>query len=86
MSVAGSPLLVRTDSGVAMTLHTSGLAAGDAVTVWIIFNHPEKCTAGTPPFRCGEPDRRSSVATVSKTREARTSTSSFVTTALRSPG
>jgi hypothetical protein len=34
--VHGSASLVRTDSGISMTFHTSGLPAGDAVTIWWI--------------------------------------------------
>lgn len=53
-----SSTLTRNDNGVSVTLHTSGLPAGDAVTVWwVIFNNPEECDgmAGSP-FRCAEPD------------------------------
>lgn len=54
--VVGSSLLVRNDNGVAGTVQTSGLAPGDAVTVWwVIFNHPSECTTDAP-FRCGEAD------------------------------
>jgi hypothetical protein len=36
--------LVRTDSGVAATLHTSGLAANSAATLWwVFFNNPAAC-------------------------------------------
>ena len=43
-----SSQLVRTDEGVSLSLRTRGLPAGDAVTVWwVIFNHPESCTADT---------------------------------------
>jgi hypothetical protein len=49
-----SATLVRTDSGVGMTLHTSGLKPGDAVTVWwVIFNNPQYCTHGMFGLRCG---------------------------------
>lgn len=52
-----SSQLVRTDAGVSVSLQTRGLPGGDAVTVWwVIFNHPEKCTAGVAPLRCGEAD------------------------------
>jgi hypothetical protein len=45
-----SSTLVRTDKGVTMTIHTSGLPPGAAHTVWwIIYNHPEKCTT---PYTC----------------------------------
>jgi hypothetical protein len=37
-----SSMLVRTDAGVTMTIHTSGLEPGAAHTVWwAIFNNPE---------------------------------------------
>lgn len=50
--------LVRTDAGVAMTLHTSQLEAGTATTVWwVIFNHPENCIGG-----CGEDDLENTAA------------------------
>jgi hypothetical protein len=46
--------LVRTDEGVAMTLHTNGLAPGSAATVWwVVFNNPELCTHGQFGARCG---------------------------------
>jgi hypothetical protein len=46
--------LVRNDNGVSMTLHTTGLPAGDAVTVWwVIFNQPQYCTHGMFGLRCG---------------------------------
>jgi hypothetical protein len=49
--------LVRTDEGVAMTLHTSGLGPGSATTVWwVVFNNPEFCTHGQFGLRCGEGD------------------------------
>jgi hypothetical protein len=36
--------LVRTDTGVAATLHTSGLAPGSAATLWwVVFNNPAAC-------------------------------------------
>ncbi|MGH3648728.1 MAG: hypothetical protein ACRDTM_16330 [Micromonosporaceae bacterium] len=53
-----SSTLTRTGRGVSVSLRTSGLTAGDAVTVWwVVFNHPEECQgmAGSP-YRCGEPD------------------------------
>lgn len=49
-SVVGSSTLIRTGSGVQMTLRTTGLPAGHVVTVWfIVFNHPEFCQFGEPP-------------------------------------
>jgi hypothetical protein len=45
--------LTRYENGVAMTLHTSGLAPGDVVTAWwVIFNTPENCSDGA----CGPDD------------------------------
>jgi len=45
-----SSTLVRTDKGVTMTIHTSGLQPGAAHTVWwVIFNNPEKCAV---PNQC----------------------------------
>ena len=39
-----SATLVRTDTGVTMTIHTSGLDPGAAHTVWwVIYNNPEHC-------------------------------------------
>ena len=57
-SVPGSwSTLLRTSSGVTMTLHTSGLASGDAVTIWwVVFNHPEFCSQGVFGLRCGKGD------------------------------
>lgn len=49
--------LVRTDSGVTMSLHTSQLGAGDAVTVWwVVFNNPTSCSHGVSGVRCGAGD------------------------------
>lgn len=39
--------LVRTSNGISVSLQTSGLPAGYAVTVWaLIFNNPSACGAG----------------------------------------
>ncbi len=39
--------LVRTSSGISVSLQTSGLPAGHAVTIWaLIFNNPSACGAG----------------------------------------
>ena len=49
-----SATLVRNDNGVGMSLHTSGLTPGDAVTVWwVIFNKPQYCTHGMFGAKCG---------------------------------
>lgn len=53
MSVVGSSRLVRHGNSLSMTLKTSDIPAGMAVTVWwVFFNNPENCA--TSP--CGEPD------------------------------
>lgn len=41
----GTSQLVRTDAGISARVTTSGLPAGQAVTLWfIIFNHPAGCS------------------------------------------
>jgi hypothetical protein len=63
-AVVGTSTLTRTDSGIALVLHTTGLQAGHTVTIWwMIFNHPQACRNGayTPedpydPPRCGMAD------------------------------
>ncbi|MGH3735022.1 MAG: hypothetical protein ACRDT6_05300 [Micromonosporaceae bacterium] len=54
----GTSTLTRTDSGLSVSLRTSELPPGDAVTVWwVVFNHPEHCDGvDGSPFRCAEPD------------------------------
>jgi hypothetical protein len=47
-----SSTLVRTDNGVSMTLHTSGLDAGAYTVWWVIFNDPSQCSGG----ECGVDD------------------------------
>jgi hypothetical protein len=44
--------------GVSATLRTSGLPAGDAVTMWwVVFNNPDACEgAAGVPLRCAESD------------------------------
>jgi hypothetical protein len=40
----GTSTLVRTDTGISATFHSTGLSAGHAVTLWfVIFNSPEAC-------------------------------------------
>ena len=69
--VVGSSTLTRTDKAISMDLHTSGLAAGDAVTIWwMVFNHPEACISGssTPDPndpRCGMADMGNPAADLS---------------------
>jgi hypothetical protein len=42
-----STTLVRTPNGISVSVQTSGLLAGHAVTVWaLIFNDPSQCLAG----------------------------------------
>src|SRR6266536_1412329 len=58
-AVVGSSTLNRTGSGISVSLHTTGLPAGHAVTVWwMVFNHPAACITGTTggSFRCGMAD------------------------------
>jgi hypothetical protein len=56
-----SSQLVRNDTGVSMTIHTNGLTAGSAYTVWfVIFNTPEDCVGG-----CGVDDVLANVGTPS---------------------
>jgi hypothetical protein len=51
--VVGTSKLVRNSQGISLTLHTTGITPGDAVTVWwVIFNNPEAC-GGSP---CGLAD------------------------------
>jgi len=52
-----SSTLVRNNNGVYMTLLTSGLTPGDAVTIWwVIFNNPAACSHGMFGLRCGHGD------------------------------
>ncbi len=57
-SMVGSSSLVRTDNGVSLRVHTSGLEPGHAVTLWVIVaNAPEECEEGIPGVsRCGPAD------------------------------
>ncbi|MCA1832211.1 MAG: hypothetical protein LC750_05675 [Actinobacteria bacterium] len=49
--------LSRTASGVTMTLHTTDLTGGHAVTVWwVVFNDPQSCSHGALGVRCGPGD------------------------------
>jgi hypothetical protein len=44
--VGASSTLIRTPAGVSFVLQTTGLEAGHAVTVWwMVFDHPEYCSA-----------------------------------------
>lgn len=54
----GTSTLVRTENGVTAALGTSGLTAGDVVTMWwVVFNDPGACLAGIPNVsRCGPVD------------------------------
>ena len=57
--VVGSSTLTRTGKAISVDLHTSGLTAGDAVTIWwMVFNHPEACVSGATGGgpRCGMAD------------------------------
>jgi hypothetical protein len=70
-AVMGTSTLTRTTSGIALDLHTTGLQAGHAVTIWwMVFNHPEACISGatteTPDDpRCGMADINNSAAGLS---------------------
>jgi hypothetical protein len=68
----GSSTLTRTNKAISMDLHTSGLPAGDAVTIWwMVFNHPEACISGTSTPddpsdpRCGMADMANPAADLS---------------------
>jgi hypothetical protein len=68
----GSSTLTRTSKAISMDLHTSGLPAGDAVTIWwMVFNHPEACISGTSTPddpndpRCGMADMANPAADLS---------------------
>jgi len=46
-----SATLVRTDTGLTMTIHTSGLDPGAAYTVWwVIYNNPQHCATDPCTF------------------------------------
>jgi hypothetical protein len=70
-TTAGTSTLTRTDSGIALVLHTSGLQAGHTVTIWwMVFNHPEACISGATTEapddpRCGMADMNNSAAGLS---------------------
>ena len=52
-TVTGISRLGRTEEGVGLSLKTSQIPAGQAITIWfVVFNNPEAC--GTSP--CGEAD------------------------------
>jgi hypothetical protein len=49
----GTSEVVRSNSGITAVYNTSGLPAGQAVTLWMVFfNNPELCTI---PFSCAAP-------------------------------
>ena len=51
MTVVGSSTLVRTSKGISMSIHTTGIPAGHAVTVWFcIYRDPLDPFSG--PFDC----------------------------------
>lgn len=62
--VAGAWSSLTTNaSGATVTLHTSGLDAGHAITVWwVVFNNPGACNAGHFGFRCGPGDLANAAA------------------------
>jgi hypothetical protein len=54
-----SSSLVRTNSGLSMTVRTTGLTPRHTYTVWwVVFNNPDACEHGMPQlgFACGEAD------------------------------
>jgi hypothetical protein len=51
-TVVGTSTLIRTDAGISASVRTSGLPAGQALTLWfVIFNNPSAC-----PATCGLAD------------------------------
>ncbi len=62
----GSSHVVRTDRGVSVTLETSDLEPGHAVTLWLVAaNDPDECENGTPLSRCGEQDHLEGLGEIS---------------------
>jgi len=62
--LGSSATLVRTDKGLTITIHTSGLEPGAAHTVWwVIYNNPEHCVSDvcTDPPDFGNPDVQGTV-------------------------
>lgn len=56
-SVVGSSKLVRNKNGVSLTLNTSGLEPGSAVTVWwVVFNNPGACAGDCDGTDLGNPN------------------------------
>jgi hypothetical protein len=51
--IHGTASLIRRDDGVSMTFHTSGLPAGDAVTVWWIIVDPATGNVVSGQFAAG---------------------------------
>jgi hypothetical protein len=55
--VGASSKIVRNNNGVTVTVNTSGLVPGSAVTIWlVIFNNPEECFEGCNIDDLGNPD------------------------------
>jgi hypothetical protein len=53
-AVAGAwSQLVRNDNGVAVTMHTSGLTPGDAVTMWWVITNPGDTGFSTVQYAAG---------------------------------
>ncbi|MGH2585712.1 MAG: hypothetical protein ACRDJE_12435 [Dehalococcoidia bacterium] len=58
-SVVGTSTLVRSDQGMSVTLHTTGLTPGDVVTLWwVVFNNPAACEHPFAGSACGPDDAR----------------------------
>jgi hypothetical protein len=49
-AVVGASTVTRTGRGISMSLHTTGLPAGDAGTIWwMMFNAPRPASLAPPP-------------------------------------
>jgi hypothetical protein len=56
-SEVGSSKIVRNKNGVTVTLNTSGLEPGSAVTIWwVVFNNPNECVDGCDETDLGNPN------------------------------
>lgn len=57
-AVTGSASLRRNPNGISMTLQTTDIPSGTAITNWwVVFNKPDNCTNGIAGVsNCGEPD------------------------------
>lgn len=71
-TMVGSSTLVRTDSGVSVSLKTTGLEPGEVATLWwIVANEPQECEAGIPGLsQCGPGDHMAGRGDLSVLRAA----------------